>query len=65
MQIILASAKIMNDRATVPEGITATTPQFLQEAQTLARDMMQYPAEALAGMLPSHRVTEPLAVSAF
>ena len=51
MQIILASAKIMNERAVVPEDIVATTPLFQQEAQSLAHDMMQYPAETLAEML--------------
>ena len=51
MQIILASAKIMNDRAMMPVGITATTPLFQREAQSLASDMMQYPAETLAEML--------------
>lgn len=51
MQIILASAKIMNDRAAMPEGVTASAPLFQLEAQTLARDMMQYPIEALAEML--------------
>lgn len=55
MQIILASAKIMNDKATVPVGIMATSPQFQQEAQALAHDMMQYPAEALAEMLGCSR----------
>lgn len=51
MQIILASAKIMNERAMVPEGITVTAPRFLQEAHTLVHDMMQYPVETLAEML--------------
>ena len=51
MQIILASAKIMNERAVVPEGITASSPLFLREAQSLAHAMMQYPAETLAEML--------------
>ena len=51
MQIILASAKIMNERAVVPEGITASSPLFLREAQALAYDMMQYPVETLAEML--------------
>ena len=51
MQIILASAKIMNERAVVPEDIVATTPLFQQEARSLAHDMMQYPVETLAEML--------------
>ena len=51
MQIILPSAKIMNDVAAVPEGVTASSPMFQREAQTLARDMMQYPVETLAEML--------------
>ena len=51
MQIILASAKIMNDGAAVPEGVTVSSPMFQREAQTLARDMMQYPVETLAEML--------------
>jgi len=55
MQIILASAKIMNEQAVVPKGIAASVPRFLQEAQMLARDMMQYPVEALAEMLGCSR----------
>lgn len=51
MQIILASAKIMNDKSAVPEGITATMPRFQKEAQRLAGDMMRYPVEALVEML--------------
>lgn len=51
MQIILASAKIMNDKSVVPEGITATAPLFLKEAQRLAGDMVRYPVEALVEML--------------
>ncbi len=55
MQIILASAKIMNEQAAVPDGVAVSTPLFLQQAQSLARDMMQYPADALAGMLGCSR----------
>ena len=51
MQLILASAKIMNDRAAVPQGVTVSSPMFRHEAQTFAHDMMQYPIEALADML--------------
>lgn len=51
MQIILASAKIMNDKSVVPDGITATMPRFQKEAQRLAVDMMRYPVEALVEML--------------
>ena len=51
MQILLASAKIMNDSVAMPEGITASAPLFQLDAQMLARDMMQYPIEALAEML--------------
>jgi len=51
MQIILASAKIMNERAMVPDGLATTAPLFQKEAQMLAHDMMQYPVETIAQML--------------
>lgn len=51
MQIILASAKIMNDTSAVPGGIAATMPRFQNEARMLAGDMRRYQAEALAEML--------------
>ncbi len=51
MQIILASAKIMNDRVkSIPE-ISLSTPRFQNEAEGFARDMVQYSAELIAEML--------------
>ena len=55
MQIILASAKIMNEQATVPDDLKTSAPMFQQQAQSLARDMMQYPVEVLAQMLGCSR----------
>ena len=51
MQIILASAKIMNDRLRSLPDISLSTPRFLNEAQAFARDMAQYSAETIAEML--------------
>jgi hypothetical protein len=61
MQIILASAKIMNDRLldwpsgkaerkAVPD-MSLSTPRFQNEAQAFARDMAQYPTETIAEIL--------------
>jgi len=61
MQIILASAKIMNDkfldkpsgraeRKSVPD-ISLSTPRFQNEAQAFAKDMAQYSAETIAEIL--------------
>ena len=39
MQIILASAKIMNDRLKSVPDISLSTPRFLNEAEAFAREM--------------------------
>ena len=51
MQIILASAKIMNDRLKSVLDISLSSPRFQNEAQAFARDMAQYSAETIADML--------------
>ena len=51
MQIILASAKIMNDRLRSVPDISLSTPRFLNEADAFARYMAQYSAETIAEML--------------
>ena len=51
MQIILASAKIMNDRVKSIPDISLSTPRFQNEAEGFARDMAQYSAETIAEML--------------
>jgi len=51
MQIILASAKIMNDKLKSVPDISLSTPRFQNEAQAFARDMAQYSAETIAEML--------------
>ncbi len=51
MQILLASAKIMYNKVSTPADVTLTTPRFEAEAETLARDVAQYPAQTLAQML--------------
>ena len=51
MQIILASAKIMNDRLKSIPGIRLSTPRFQNEADAFARDMAQYSSETIAEML--------------
>ena len=51
MQIILASAKIMNDKLKSVPDVSLSTPRFLNEAESFARDMTQYSAEAIADML--------------
>ena len=51
MQIILASAKIMNDKLRYVPDISLSTPRFQNEAETFARDMAQYSAETIAEML--------------
>jgi hypothetical protein len=48
MQIILASAKIMNDKLKYVPDISLSTPRFLNEADAFARDMAQYPTETIA-----------------
>ena len=42
MQIILASAKIMNDRLKSIPDISLSLPRFHKEAEDFARDMAQY-----------------------
>jgi len=42
MQIILASAKIMNDKVKSVPDINLSTPRFQREAEGFARDMAQY-----------------------
>lgn len=51
MQIILASAKIMNDRLKSLPSISVSTPRFENEATDFARDMTQYDSETIAEML--------------
>ena len=63
MQIILASAKIMNDRSATKgdacqskkvkssPDISLSLPRFQNEADCFARDMAQYSAETIADML--------------
>ncbi len=51
MQIILASAKIMNDGLKNLPDARMTTPRFQPEAEAFARDMGGYPAETIARML--------------
>nr|MCR5246168.1 YaaA family protein [Paludibacteraceae bacterium] len=51
MQIILASAKIMNDRLGSMPDVRLTTPIYNKEAESFAKDMVQYRAETLAEIL--------------
>ena len=51
MQIILASAKIMNDKLKSVPDVSLSTPRFQNEAESFARDMTQYSAETIADML--------------
>ena len=51
MQIILASAKIMNDKLKSVPDVSLSTPRFQKEAESFAKDMAQYPAETIAEML--------------
>ena len=51
MQIILASAKIMNDRQNSIPEISLSMPRFQNEAEGFAREMAQYSAETIAEML--------------
>jgi len=55
MQIILASAKIMNDRLKSLPDIGLSQPRFRHEAHRFAKDMAQYPAETMAEMLGCSR----------
>ena len=69
MQIILASAKIMNDRSATKRDacqskkvksspdISLSLSRFQNEADRSARDMVQYSAETIAEMLGcSHQI---------
>ena len=51
MQIILASAKIMNDRLKSMPVISLSTPRFQNEAQAFARDMAQYSTDTITEIL--------------
>ena len=51
MQIILASAKIMNDKLKSMPDVSLTTPRFQHEAEAFARDMAQYSTDTIAEML--------------
>lgn len=51
MQILLASAKIMNSHADLPESLHSTVPIFRKEAGDFARDMAEYDSSAIADML--------------
>ena len=51
MQIILASAKIMNDKVKSVPDINLSTPRFQSEAEGFARNMALYSTETLAEML--------------
>ena len=42
MQIILASAKIMNDRVKLIPDISLSMPRFQNEAEGFAREIMDY-----------------------
>ena len=57
MQILLASAKIMNDKVSVLPDVTLSIPAFRKEAESFARDMAQYSTETIAEMLGcSHQI---------
>lgn len=51
MQIILASAKIMNDRLKSIPDINLSKPRFQNEAEAFARDMAQYSTDTIAEIL--------------
>ena len=55
MQIILASAKIMNDKLKSIPDISLSLPRFQKEAGDFARDMAQYSVETIADMLGCSR----------
>ena len=57
MQIILASAKIMNDKVKSSPVISLSSPRFQNEADCFARDMVQYSADTIVEMLGcSHQI---------
>ena len=51
MQIILASAKIMNDKLKSVLSVSLSLPRFQDEAQAFAKNMAQYSTETIAEML--------------
>jgi len=51
MQIILASAKIMNEGPKAVFDSPLSIPRFQKEAESFVRDMAQYSSETIAGML--------------
>ena len=51
MQIILASAKIMNDQLKSVPDVSLSLPRFQKEAQAFASDLAQYSTETIAEML--------------
>ena len=51
MQIILASAKIMNDKLKSIPYVSLSRPRFQNEAEAFARDMGQYSTDTIAEML--------------
>ena len=56
MQILLASAKIMNDRSAT-KGDACQSKKVNKEAESFARDMAQYSTETIAEMLGcSHQI---------
>ena len=57
MQIILASAKIMNDKLKSAPDMNLSSPHFQNEAESFARDMARYSADTIAEMLGcSHQI---------
>ena len=51
MQILLASAKIMQDKLKSIPDIRLSSPSFQNEAEAFARDMAQYSTDTIAEML--------------
>lgn len=51
MQIVLASAKIMNDQLKNVPDVDTSVPMFQKEALAFARDMAGYSSEMIADML--------------
>ena len=51
MQILLASAKIMQDKQKSIPDIRLSSPSFQNEAEAFARDMAQYSTDTIAEML--------------
>ena len=51
MQILLASAKIMQDKLKSIPDVCLSTPRFQNEAEAFARDMAQYSTDTIAEIL--------------